>query len=293
MENTGNFSDLPDNLSIKLEKIKTIFSGQKIVIALSGGVDSSLLLYLANKFGEKVFPGFIKGQHMSSRELSHAEKISRSLDLNLKIFVLKFPNDHPFLKNPITRCYLCKKEIIRILESYKDQIQADIVVEGTHSSDSSAYRPGKKALHESMVISPYLQADFTKHEIVELAEFIKFPPKILPSNSCLATRVPYHISLKSDLLDLVEQSENFINQKMGNELFPLRVRVLLTDQNSYLARIESNQDFINFIQNESNREIIYQKLKDLGFSFVTVDLEGYRSSSFASKGAVSYRDFSS
>ena len=137
-----------------------------------------------------------------------------------------------------------------------------------------------QALEESKMISPYLIAEISKSEIMTLSHHFKFPSQIFPSNSCLATRIPYDTLLTPKLLTLVERSETLLHQMLKTEVCAIRVRVHVLAKEEYFARIEGDQQLFDFVQKSTNRQTLVQKLKEIGFSYVSLDLAGYTIGSF-------------
>lgn len=284
---------LQDRILPKFQSVESLISGKKVIAAYSGGADSTLVLLLCLKYAESVIPVFFTGAMFSESDLVAARRLCSALDIQLQLIDFNPLGDPDFTSNPIGRCYFCKKMIMRSLMEIKEESNYDTVVEGTNSSEIDEHRPGLRALTEFNVLSPLLECDFTKKNVreslrfiaehtielfsqvsnsKELADSIEF---ILhrPSNACLCSRIDYGLKITPELLDRIQKAESFIIDEYG--MRALRVRVHRND----LIRIEVPPDKIGILTRENNRQSIVTKLKSLGFKYITVDLQGFRSGS--------------
>ncbi len=286
---------LSQGLEQKIQKLKQIFSGKKVIVAFSGGIDSTLLLLSAMKYSQKIIPVFFYGPIFTKEELNRASECCKILKIQLEI-IDHNPLDQPeFRANPKNRCYFCKKYIMNALIQVQKEVKYDIIIEGTNSSDLNSSRPGYQALQEMGILSPFVLSDFTKSDIKDMIKFILNDPSwiidplssispydltdylkkliIQPSNPCLCSRIDYGIEITEDRLIQIFEAEQYLQNSFN--LRTLRVR--LHDHN--LARIEIPQfQIINILTPEAINEITHT-LKKIGFSFVTLDLEGFRSGS--------------
>ena len=282
-------------LEQKIPKVKQILSGKKVIVAFSGGIDSTLLLLLSLKYAEKVIPVFFNGPIFTKEELNRASEFCKILKIQLEIMDHN-PLDKPkFRANTKNRCYFCKKYIMEALMQVQKEVHYDIITEGTNSSDLKGVRPGYKALQEMGVVSPFVLSSLTKDDIKDMIKYIMSDPSwiidtqslispieltnflkklaILPSNPCLCSRIDYGIEISEEKLIKIFEAENYLKKSFN--LRTLRVR--LHDHN--LARIEIPQyQIINILTPEAINEITHT-LKKIGFSFITLDLEGFRSGS--------------
>lgn len=242
----------------------------EVVVALSGGVDSALLAFAAMEaLGEKMQAVTLMTPYMHAREACEAEGFARQYKLKHQIIPVEIPEE--ILLNPQDRCYHCKKRLFQsLIDLY---FGSDFkVVEGSNLNDKNVYRPGLLALKELGIFSPLLECQLTKKEIRLLAKEKGLKVWDKPSNACLLTRFPYDCPISTDKLKMVEEAEEFI-QDLGFR--NVRVRV-----HGDLGRIEVHQeDKAGFWQGEITEKVVY-KLKKLGFQFITVDLEGFRSGCF-------------
>jgi uncharacterized protein len=259
---------MTENKSIKLNHILKDLGS--FVVAFSGGVDSSFLLHRAHKTVKSgVIAITIRTPYIPVREITEAIEFAEKYGIRHKIVDIAFPE---IIKhNPLERCYLCKKTLFTQLQDFAAQNGFKSVIDGTNADDSGDFRPGMKALKEMGVRSPLLEAGLTKREIRELSrtEGLEFWDK--PAMACLLTRIPYDTEIKEGTLRMIEAAESMLLDKG----YPgTRVRV-----HGDLARIECIPGFMEKMIKKAEREEITGSLKKIGFRFVSLDLEGYRTGS--------------
>lgn len=242
------------------------------IVAFSGGVDSATLAYIAHKaLEDKAVAVTVKLHSFPERELEHAKSVANEIGIRHMIVLfdeLKVPS---IASNTAQRCYYCKKEILKLLETVRRELGFDVILEGSNASDRNAYRPGRKAIMEATepVYSPYLEVEVTKDEIRQIAVNVGLSVANRPPSPCLASRFPYGNVLTAEAIKRVELAENFLSDLGFTEL---RVR----DHNG-IARIELHPfDFKDLLM---HREKIISYLKKTGFDYVTLDLQGFRSGS--------------
>lgn len=255
----------------KLKILKDILSGSDgILVAFSGGVDSSLLLKTALEvLPDKVIAVTAKSEFFPRHELEEARKMASLLGARQIIIELK-PLELPEISaNPPERCYWCKKLLFSRLRELAAELSLTTVVDGTNADDSGDYRPGMKACRELGIRSPLLEAGLTKAEIREISAACQLPTWNMPTYACLATRIPYGTRLTAANLAMVEAGESFLKE-LGLKQCRLRYH-------GTIARVECNQSDFALIIKERNELVNY--LKELGFIFVCLDLEGYQSGS--------------
>ena len=261
----------------ELEKyLKTL---KKVAIAYSGGIDSSYLLYVANKVLSKkqVLAVIANGIMVPRKDYEEAITFLKENHFQYIEVTYKPLEITEFKENHKDRCYHCKKELMTILKKAVNENGYEYLLDGKNADDLTVYRPGNRATEEVGVISPLAQFAICKEEIRQYSKNLGISFWNKPSNSCLATRFPYHTILTEEGLKKVEQSEEIIK-----DLGIKKVRVRVHDT---IARIEVNpEDFqliLNNIKMENkNGKNIIEKIKDLGFSYVTLDLSGLKSGSF-------------
>lgn len=256
----------------KLERLKTILADMDgILVAFSGGVDSSLLLRVALE----VKPGRVKAvtavlNSLPPRELEQAKNIASLLKaphIILKVAELDIPG---FSENTPERCYYCKRELLTQILRVAEEQGLKAVVEGSNADDCNDFRPGMRAVAELGVRSPLQEAGLTKKEIREISRDYQLPTWDSPSFACLASRFPYGVRITKEGLARIAAGEEFLS-KLGIRQFRLR-------DHGPVARIEVELEQAKDIVLE-NRQIIYQYLKSLGYQYICLDLEGYRTGS--------------
>ena len=255
----------------KSSKLDTILKDlNSFVVAFSGGVDSTFLLHRAHKVRKSAIVAItIRTPYIPSREIDDAVKFTRSFGIKHKIIDIAFPE--MIRNNPIDRCYLCKKAIFTDLLSFAKKNNFQFVVDGTNADDTGDFRPGIKALNELGIRSPLLESGLTKKDIRELSREEDLDIWDKPAMACLLTRIPYDTEISQGTLRLVEEAENMLFE-LG---YPgTRVRI-----HGDLARIECMPGYIEKIIHNPDKEHIISDLKKIGFRYVSLDLEGYRTGS--------------
>jgi uncharacterized protein len=260
-----------ENRYLKSSKLDTILKDlNSFVVAFSGGVDSTFLLHRAHKVRKSAIVAItIRTPYIPSREIDEAAELTRSFGIKHKIIDIPFPE--MIRNNPIDRCYLCKKAIFTDLLSFAKKNNYQYVIDGTNADDTGDFRPGIKALNELGIRSPLLEAGLTKKDIRELSREEDLDIWDKPAMACLLTRIPYDTEISQGTLQLVEEAENMLFE-LG---YPgTRVRI-----HGDLARIECLPGYIEKIIHNPDKEHIISDLKKIGFRYVSLDLEGYRTGS--------------
>lgn len=255
----------------KLEDLKTgIKAKERILVAYSGGVDSSLLAAVAHDaLGEDALTVILDCETMPRRELSSARKLAELLGLNYRVAEFPILKDEQFCSNPANRCYICKKRSAAILKNIAREEGISCIADGVNLSDYDDYRPGITACDEEGIWHPFVDAAITKEDIRALAKGLGLPVWNKPSAACLASRIPYSQPIAPDGLRMVEEAEQYL---MGLGFLTLRVR-----SHGHLARIELAVE--DMARAMICRHEIASKLKAIGFNYISLDLEGFRSGS--------------
>ncbi|MFH1773365.1 MAG: ATP-dependent sacrificial sulfur transferase LarE [Methanobacteriota archaeon] len=240
-----------------------------VVVALSGGVDSSVVAKAAFiALGEKAIAATAKSATLASSELKAAKKIAREIGITHEIFVEDEFKNPKFAENSPERCYHCRKGLTAGLKQAAKKYGAKHIVDGANADDASQHRPGLKAMEENGVRSPLMELGIGKEEVRRIAKHFDLSVSDKPSMACLASRIPYGERITKEKLRKIEEAEDFI-RKLGFE--QVRVR-----HHRSVARIEISEKDISKVL--KFRKKILKKLKN-NFTYVALDLEGYRSGS--------------
>jgi uncharacterized protein len=244
---------------------------QRVVVAFSGGVDSTLLLKACvDVLGTENVVAFIGlSPTCPEREIAEAKRLSTLIGVEYVTAETSEMADPRYIENNTSRCYFCKTHLFTKAREIAEQKGFIHVVEGSNVDDMDDFRPGRKACSEQGVKSPLLEAGLTKGEIRELSETLALPTHDKPSFACLSSRVSYGTAIDEAILKRIERAEDFI-QSLG--IRQVRVRC-----HGNVARIEVlDKDFDAIM---ANRDKISEMLKQYGFLYVTLDLKGYRTGS--------------
>ncbi len=257
----------------RLEKLRSILSEMgAVVIAFSAGVDSTFLLKVAvDVLGGNVVAVTARSAVRAHQELDDARAFAASLGVEHVIVESHELETDAFTSNPPDRCYICKKGLFAELVQIAAERGMSGVIDGSIQDDEDDYRPGVRALAELGVRSPLKEAGFTKPEIRAISKEMGLPTWDKPSSPCLVTRIPYGVEITPERLARIERAEAII---AGLGIRELRVR----DHGS-VARIEVGVDDMKLLSDPANRTTVVSGLKKLGFTFVALDLTGYRQGS--------------
>ncbi|OGP77670.1 MAG: TIGR00268 family protein [Deltaproteobacteria bacterium RBG_16_49_23] len=261
-------------LKTKIEKLKEIFQSMgKVLVAFSGGVDSTFLLKMARDTlgAENVLAVTALSPLYPERELKGAEKMAREIGVNHRLIESNELEIDGFSKNPPDRCYLCKRELFGELKTVARKENISSIVEGSTVDDEKDYRPGKKAVRELGIRSPLAEASFSKKDVREASKKLGLPTWDKPSFACLASRFPYREEITADGLKRVNEAEDFL---IGLGFKQVRVR-----HYQDLARIEIFKEEFGRLLDEEIRERVVAHLKKIGYHYITLDLQGFRSGS--------------
>ncbi|MGI0027268.1 MAG: ATP-dependent sacrificial sulfur transferase LarE [Nitrosopumilaceae archaeon] len=255
----------------KIDELINWFNGQsKVLVALSGGVDSALVAYAAHKsLGKSAIAVIADYKTLAKEELESAEKICSEIGIRHIVIQYNELENPEFVKNDNTRCFHCRTELSEHLNEISKKENASVIVDGTNLDDLGEYRPGIKALKENGVKSPLVEVGFTKDEVREYAKQVGLSVYDRPSNSCLASRIPWGQEVTVERLARIEMGEIMVKQIFG--VRQIRVR----DING-IAKIEVSPKEISLLSDQIKLSKLIEKLKQIGFTSVVVDPEGYR-----------------
>jgi pyridinium-3,5-biscarboxylic acid mononucleotide sulfurtransferase len=257
----------------KLGKLKKIIEDMgSIVIGFSGGVDSTFLLNVAkDTLKEKVMAITASSSTFPQREMKEAIDFAKKIDVNHMIITSEELEIEGFSKNPSNRCYYCKKELFSKMKNIAEEKGFKFLVDGANADDTGDYRPGMQAARELGVRSPLLEADLTKNDIRVLSKEMNLPTWNKPSFACLSSRVPYGQDITKEKLEMIDASEQF--------LLDLGFKQVRVRHHGELARIEVDPDEREKLFSLEIMDSIANRLKEIGFNYVTLDLKGYRTGS--------------
>lgn len=245
-------------------------SGSKVIVALSGGVDSAVVALAAKQaLGNDAIAITADYKTLSEEELATARQVAKEIDIDHRVIEYDELENPEFVKNDRMRCYHCRTELGEHLVEEAKKAGAALIVDGTNVDDLSDYRPGIRALRENGVRSPMVELGITKSEIREIAKSFGLSIYDKPSNACLASRIPTGIEVTYEKLQRIETAEIIVKSIFG-------VRQVRVRDHGDLARVEVGRDELVKIFDVDKLALLDSKLKEIGFKFVSIDAAGYR-----------------
>jgi len=243
---------------------------EKVIVALSGGVDSAVVAMAAKKALDKNAIAVTADYNtLSSEELTSAKRVAKEIDIEHKIIRYSELDNTEFVKNDQLRCYHCRTELATYLSYEARQMDVNLIVDGTNTDDLSDYRPGIKALRENGIKSPLVELGLNKQDVRNIAKTNNLSVYDKPSNSCLASRIPHGMAVTLEKLKRIETAELLIKS-----IF--KVRQVRVRDHQDIARIEVGKEEIKDMFDLEKISVVDSKLKDLGFKHIALDLSGYK-----------------
>jgi uncharacterized protein len=251
--------------------LDTLKAMQSVLLAYSGGVDSTFLLKAIQVSGVTALSVTASSELIPYRDVLTAQGIAEELGIQHRIFKTYILLTDDFVSNTPERCFFCKDALYKELQALALTEGYRFILDGSTLDDINDFRPGSKAAQQYHVRSPLIEADLSKGEVRVLSQQLGLSTWDKPSSPCLATRFPYGRRITKEALNRVEMAENFLKSLGFNEL---RVR----DHGS-VARIEVRKEDIDLVLDHGKRDAISATLKSLGYAFISLDLDGYQSGS--------------
>ncbi len=272
---SANLTIAPAALEAKRDALLGVLRGYgRVAIAFSAGVDSTVVAMAAQlACGGRAVAVTAISPSLATGEKEEAESLARQIGIRHVILETREVENPNYLKNAPDRCYFCKTELYTQLENRLEELEADVVVNGANLDDRGDYRPGMQAAGEHAVRSPLIEAGFTKADVRELARFWNLPIWDKPATPCLSSRIAYGVSVTPERLRRVDEAEQFLRSECSLREF--RVRHEAND----LARIEVPAGELARLVDSEIRRKISMRLHELGFMYVALDLDGFRSGS--------------
>ncbi|HOP63207.1 MAG TPA: ATP-dependent sacrificial sulfur transferase LarE [Spirochaetota bacterium] len=255
------------------KRLDSILSGyDRVAIAYSGGLDSTLLLESASRIKDADFTAImVRNSFMTEDEINTSIQFLYSRNIENVIINADLLSEKKIAENSMERCYYCKKQIFEKIINTAESSGITVILDGTHHDDLNDYRPGLRALSELGIKSPLKESGFNKEAVRELARFYGLSNWESHPSPCLATRIPYGTEIRAEDLHLVEKGEKILKNS-GFSMSRLRIH-------GNIARIEVPEEQLHLLEDIHLRNKIINLIKPLGFDYITIDLEGYRTGS--------------
>ena len=242
------------------------------VIAFSGGVDSSYLAYKAYEIlGDQALAVMALSPSVPSRQHRMADRVAKQIGIALRKIHSHELEIEEYKANPADRCYYCKDQLFNKLRMIAKEYKSATVLDGLNADDLGDFRPGRKAGEKHRVRSPLMEIGLTKAEIRELSRAAHLPTADQPASACLASRIPYGVTITEEKLKIVDEGEEFL-RKAGFHVYRVR-------HHDHLVRLEFGPDDLKKALNPDVAHQLAECFRKLGYKYITLDLEGYRTGS--------------
>lgn len=271
--NSDNVDDSAADPAARETKLrKLIRSYRSAIVAFSGGVDSAYLAFIANEeLGDRALAVTGDSASYPTIQRTLAEQITLQFGIRHRVIFTREFDDPNYTSNPANRCYFCKSELYTKLNQLALEGGFQVICDGTNADDIGDYRPGRQAASEMGVLSPLVECGMTKADIRELSKRAGLPTWNEPASACLSSRVPYGQVVTIEKLSMIDKGEIALKQLGFHQV---RVR-----HHGDIARIEIAEDEMSRALDPEMAKRMYASLKALGFKYVSLDLEGYRTGS--------------
>jgi uncharacterized protein len=265
---------ISDAVRNKYDKLQSVVREmESVAIGYSGGVDSTLIVKVAvDVLGTKALAMIGRSETYPTREFEETVALAEQIGARCVVVNTEETDVLKFQENPPDRCYFCKTELFGKLQTIATQEGIAWIADGTITDDVGDFRPGMRAKSEQNVRSPLLEVGFSKADVRELSRHLNLPTWDKPAFACLSSRFPYGTQITKENLTKIDVAETFL-RNLGFRFF----RVRFHDERT--ARIEVGKQEINRVMNDDLRDRIVDRMKQLGFTYVTLDLQGYRTGS--------------